>query len=177
MTDPPGAARSETPGPGCFDSASLTLDLSAMRAGTSSLRQDIPLDSLRDLEGDFDIARLGPAGVLTLEVVIGDGFTTCKGVVSVDATLVCARCLDEFEIELSEAFERRFGWLEELVDDDDLEMTLIGSPMETVGILDGVREAIILSVPRMPLCSPDCRGLCPFCGANLNREQCEHYSS
>lgn len=39
--------------------------------------------------------------------------------------------------------------------------------------LDGlVRENIFLSLPSRILCSPDCRGLCPICGANLNSGAC-----
>jgi uncharacterized protein len=37
---------------------------------------------------------------------------------------------------------------------------------------DLVREAIILSLPLKPLCSEDCKGLCPICGTDLNRSQC-----
>jgi uncharacterized protein len=35
-----------------------------------------------------------------------------------------------------------------------------------------VREALILAVPIQPLCRPDCRGICPGCGADLNVEAC-----
>ena len=31
-----------------------------------------------------------------------------------------------------------------------------------------VAEQILLEVPMKPLCSPDCRGLCPRCGADRN---------
>lgn len=31
-----------------------------------------------------------------------------------------------------------------------------------------VREAILLAEPIAPLCRPDCRGLCPECGSDLN---------
>jgi DUF177 domain-containing protein len=30
------------------------------------------------------------------------------------------------------------------------------------------RDALVLAVPGNLLCRPDCRGLCPVCGANLN---------
>jgi uncharacterized protein len=33
-------------------------------------------------------------------------------------------------------------------------------------------DAILLALPLAPLCSPQCRGLCPECGADLNREPC-----
>jgi len=33
---------------------------------------------------------------------------------------------------------------------------------------ESVREAISLAEPIVPLCRPDCRGLCPRCGTDLN---------
>jgi hypothetical protein len=35
-----------------------------------------------------------------------------------------------------------------------------------------VRDACILELPLAPLCSESCRGLCPTCGANRNRDEC-----
>ena len=35
-----------------------------------------------------------------------------------------------------------------------------------------VRETVLLDLPLTPLCSDDCAGLCPVCGADLNSEQC-----
>jgi uncharacterized protein len=32
------------------------------------------------------------------------------------------------------------------------------------------RDALVLAVPDQILCRPDCAGLCPICGANLNEE-------
>jgi len=37
-----------------------------------------------------------------------------------------------------------------------------------------VREYMLLEVPLNPLCKPDCKGLCPICGGNLNEEVCNH---
>ena len=45
-------------------------------------------------------------------------------------------------------------------------------PEEELDITDDVREEALLLLPMNLLCSPDCRGLCPQCGANLNRETC-----
>jgi len=36
------------------------------------------------------------------------------------------------------------------------------------------RDAIALELPEQILCRPDCAGLCPVCGANLNSEPHEH---
>jgi uncharacterized protein len=35
-----------------------------------------------------------------------------------------------------------------------------------------VRDACILELPLAPLCSAECRGLCPECGVNRNTESC-----
>ena len=35
------------------------------------------------------------------------------------------------------------------------------------------REALTLDLPLAPLCSADCRGLCPTCGADLNQGDCD----
>ncbi len=34
-------------------------------------------------------------------------------------------------------------------------------------------EQFMLAMPVNPLCRPDCKGLCPICGANLNLEACD----
>jgi len=35
-----------------------------------------------------------------------------------------------------------------------------------------MREQFYLALPMKPLCQPDCKGLCPVCGKNRNRETC-----
>ena len=36
-----------------------------------------------------------------------------------------------------------------------------------------VREVLVLDAPASPLCRPDCAGLCPTCGVDLNVDTCE----
>ena len=36
-----------------------------------------------------------------------------------------------------------------------------------------LREQLDLQLPVKPLCSATCRGLCPSCGADRNRTECE----
>jgi uncharacterized protein len=36
------------------------------------------------------------------------------------------------------------------------------------------RDALVLALPEQILCRPDCAGLCPVCGADLNVEPHEH---
>ena len=44
--------------------------------------------------------------------------------------------------------------------------------MEVCDISEEVRTEITLALPMNLFCREDCRGLCPVCGADLNREKC-----
>jgi uncharacterized protein len=49
--------------------------------------------------------------------------------------------------------------------------------MPETGIIDlnpVLREYAVLEIPMRPLCKPDCKGLCPICGNNLNDSNCNH---
>jgi uncharacterized protein len=43
---------------------------------------------------------------------------------------------------------------------------------EKIDLGEVVREQLYLALPMKPLCREDCKGLCPVCGANRNRETC-----
>ena len=42
-----------------------------------------------------------------------------------------------------------------------------------VDLGEPINDAVVMDTPFVVLCKPDCRGLCPVCGANLNVEQCD----
>jgi uncharacterized protein len=43
---------------------------------------------------------------------------------------------------------------------------------EEIEPLDFVKEQLLISVPMVPLHSPDCKGLCTVCGTDLNNADC-----
>jgi uncharacterized protein len=53
---------------------------------------------------------------------------------------------------------------------DDEESYELGGDLLDLAPL--ARDACILALPLAPLCSADCRGLCPSCGVNLNFDTC-----
>ncbi len=72
--------------------------------------------------------------------------------------LNCSRCLREFEVELKK----------------DLRLNYQADKAKPIIELDqDIKEEIILDYPIKPLCSPECKGFCPKCGADLNSEKCE----
>jgi uncharacterized protein len=44
---------------------------------------------------------------------------------------------------------------------------------EEIDLRDAVEEALILALPMKVLCRPDCQGLCPRCGRELEEGPCE----
>lgn len=58
----------------------------------------------------------------------------------------------------------------ELTDDD---LDLYGYDGEEIDLTPLFRDQIVLAVPFAPLCSEDCKGLCPQCGADRNLETCD----
>jgi uncharacterized protein len=91
--------------------------------------------------------------------------------------LDCGRCLEAFEVPVAADFELRYvphtantGEGEREVEEDDLTTAFYREGM--LDIIDLLREQFQLALPMKPLCTEACRGLCPECGANLNRTEC-----
>lgn len=84
----------------------------------------------------------------------------------------CARCLDEFERPLERDF--RFVILPRAAatDDSDDDEGVDHYSGDDLDLSPLVQEQALLALDPVPLCTPDCRGLCPRCGANRNREEC-----
>jgi uncharacterized metal-binding protein YceD (DUF177 family) len=55
---------------------------------------------------------------------------------------------------------------------EDLDVSFLPPGTTVLRVEDIVREQALLEVPIRPLCRPDCRGLCPRCGADLNAGDC-----
>ena len=73
----------------------------------------------------------------------------------------CRRCLEPTGgVSVSEVHEL---YQRTLTDPDAFE--IVGDQLDLRAI---ARELVLLDTPATPLCRPDCAGLCPTCGANLN---------
>jgi len=93
--------------------------------------------------------------------------------------LSCGRCLEAVPFQLSSevaltlvpaAAEPGPGQEIEVTDED---AALFACPEGKADLESLVTEQIYLALPLKPLCSEGCKGLCPECGANRNRTQCD----
>lgn len=81
---------------------------------------------------------------------------------------VCDRCGKAFPQEKRVTFTCMLA--EELQNEDSDEIVLLENGKVDAG--DLARTAWILGMDTKTLCSKDCKGLCPRCGANLNDGPC-----
>jgi len=109
-------------------------------------------------------------GVIAVSVT-EDGVVV-EGKIKALTQLDCSRCLEDYwqplEINFTEMFtnhpvENASDTLEgRLPSDGSIDLTPI------------IRDYAVLDIPISQICKPDCKGLCPVCGANLNEGDCGH---
>ncbi|HOO32121.1 MAG TPA: DUF177 domain-containing protein [Thermotogota bacterium] len=95
---------------------------------------------------------------------------------------ICYRCLNPVQTDAKGIIEATYiyGNINDTsAIDKELEslenvIYYVGSEID---VFDRVVEAVIISLPERFLCSEDCRGICQYCGADLNKDPdhvCEH---
>lgn len=100
-----------------------------------------------------------------------------KGELHAHAITPCVRCLEPASVDLDVPFDEI--WFHR---DPDIEPEKVPFGQEepadftfsgdTLYPAEAFRELILAELPALPVCRPDCKGLCPGCGANLNHEAC-----
>ena len=100
-----------------------------------------------------------------------------EGEIKTEVKLECGRCLVDFTMPVEATIEEEFR-LENIgdtiqvlpLDEDDVSAELVSNNMLDVQEL--IRQNLLLAPPIQPLCKPECMGLCPTCGKNLNVRKC-----
>ena len=127
-----------------------------------------------DLTSGFEGGHLVSPVTASLEISRTGNEIVITGTVSVKAVLECARCLDEFVMDLESPIEIvcmvGAGSKAELPEREGV--IELPSSAGYVDLTDETRSSLLVLLPLKPLCSPNCQGLCPRCGTNLNRGTC-----
>jgi uncharacterized protein len=155
------SARPAAAGPWIIDTRDL-----GRRAGTSrALHRAVPAEGV-GLEGVIAVPEGGEVDLdLLLESVV-EGVLV-SGTARAVAVGECSRCLEpvssEVEVNLMELFAYPDSTTEATTDEDEVSRIVD----DLIDLEPVVRDAIVLALPQVPLCSPDCRGLCSQCGGKL----------
>lgn len=84
-------------------------------------------------------------------------------------SLTCDRCAKPFTREKTVEYETLLAF--ELANAESDDIVVLNRDGE-LGLDELLQEAFLLEMDTKNLCSEDCRGLCPGCGADLNTEPC-----
>ena len=101
-----------------------------------------------------------------------------RGNLRTNVEALCDRCLQPLTVPLEVDFETQYApagaeaVTEEVAElqADDLDFAVYEG--DSIDMDELVREQVLLTLPMRLLCREDCKGLCPTCGADLNRETC-----
>ena len=106
------------------------------------------------------------------------------GSVKTELELACSRCLEPYRMPIDREFDLRYlpaGAVDpqrdededegEGVEDDDVAITFYRD--EQIDLTELLREQFYLALPMKPLCTEDCKGICPQCGTNRNTADCD----
>lgn len=134
------------------------------RPGASRVAHvEAPLADVRTVGSE--VANDRPVVVdLTLER-ISDGIVV-RGTIAAIWDAVCSRCLAPVTGDL-------VVHVDELFEPQPLEGETYSIDDDVIDLEPMVRDAIVFELPAAPLCSPDCAGLCPTCGADRNTTSCD----
>lgn len=133
---------------------------------------------LREMAQAGDCVFLSPVVTCFKAIRVHD-MVEVKGRVCFSVRLNCGRCLNEFETvlknEFAVAFVREIPEPEKTAGEialNDEDLGLIAFFGDQIDLHEAVQEQVVMAFPIKFLCRPDCRGLCPKCGADLNRGEC-----
>ena len=98
-----------------------------------------------------------------------------SGTVAAPTRGSCSRCLEpvtgDVEVELTELFAYPDSVTESTTEEED-----VGRVIDhTVNLEQPIVDAVGLALPFVPLCSPDCPGLCTQCGVALSSAGPDHH--
>lgn len=135
-------------------------------------RRTIEIDDILSLDQHEELQVHGKAELLRASkgILVRGAFTT-------ECHLVCSRCLMPFSQAVAFRAEEEFSPSVEMASGDILPLPEDATAFtidehHVLDLTELIRQYSLLAAPMKPLCKPDCAGLCPRCGANLNQDAC-----
>ena len=146
----------------------LRIDLGALRQGPIDMAQAVPADDplFERLEFEFG----GPVHLSGRLMDAGAGCYYWRGEIRARVRAACRRCLVPVDVEVAQPVGAFFT---EEANAEDAAAYIIQRRAAGLDLSEAVREELILAMPEYVLCQKACRGICPRCGEDLNRGECE----
>jgi uncharacterized protein len=148
-----------------------TIDLRRLRLRPGEVRHervDVVLDPF--VLGGQRYEATPPEVPADLEITQASGATVFDLRIHARLSGPCMRCLGHSEVEIDAAARELHD--PQAPRNDELRSDYVIEDRLEVGVW--ARDVIALELPDQILCRPDCAGLCPVCGKDLNAEPHEH---
>jgi uncharacterized protein len=157
----------------------MLLDLRGVRGGTEEFHRQYAPEAFPAAEGDFRIVE--PVD-LTLRITKDSRKIRLTGRLRASLEIECSRCLEPFRVPVDADLDQMFlpegTEVTGASDDDDedggqqADAGVSFYKDDTIDLGELMRDEFYMALPMKPLCKDDCKGLCPVCGTNWNREAC-----
>jgi len=129
-----------------------------LKSSDISEQYDLSIDTSSAGEGMSDV-------VASLKLKNTAGVVTVKGTVTGVCALSCDRCLDDVSMKLT-------AKLDTIVSFDGSKDDSVVVENGRIDLAKTAFDALSLEIPLIVLCKEDCKGLCQYCGTNLNKGEC-----
>ena len=143
----------------------MYINIKHLRDGSQT---HLPFEFKTDIS-DREGTMISPVSVAG-EIVNRAGVLLLSMEISGERKLVCDRCAKEFSRVTSIPFE---SCVVDHLDNEDDEDSFIVCQEDELDLEELAVSMFILGFESKNLCSPDCKGLCQICGANLNEQACD----
>ena len=145
----------------------LRLNVGFIIYQTVGFSRDFPFELQRvKLQDDLDLTNL----LGTVRVTRTPQGLLVQVKMQAVASTECVRCLADFDYALNVEFSELYAFNQRSTTESNLILPEDGK----IDLEPLLREYMLLDFPINPLCKPDCKGLCPICGENLNLVACNH---
>ena len=151
-----------------------------MQVNVSQLLKE-PSGASRDYEIDERLAAIEGAGprrvVGAVKLIRTDKGVWASAELDTAAPCTCGRCLTEYLQTIHISIEEETFPLGKArpgagLPDDRGESLYINED-RVLELTEAIRQYAALNLPMKPICRPDCNGICPVCGSNLNELTCD----
>lgn len=154
----------------------LLIELDSLQSGSFRSGGVIKPAEL-NFDPNYNFKFSGPI-TLDLRVSTTDQLTYyVSGQVSYKASDGCRRCLKKVEQGRDCKVQGVFAFskaLEKIASErETADIFPLKNKAAAIDLTNLVRDCMVLDYPIYILCSGDCKGLCPNCGADLNAESCQ----
>jgi uncharacterized metal-binding protein YceD (DUF177 family) len=140
---------------------------------------------MRDALGAPEVDPQAGEGAADLELYADGTHAFAAGTFKGYLTVACSRCVNPVRLNLDETLRVTFMPPGEMAPEDEEPPTTEDGAEVAEGDLDVFpfdgdkidleplfREQFVLAIPYAPLCTEDCKGLCPQCGIDRNTGTC-----